>query len=182
MAVLNTILWGNYSGDADIERQQIWPGAGDLTVDHTCIEGWSGDLGGPDSHGLDPLFVFGPAGCDYLSQTAAGQTSDSPCVDTGSGTAAELGLSALTTRTDENPDTGDVDMGYHYPMTGHGLVMGDSDHDGQVTREDYADFPGCFTGEGAADLSRCCGIFDFDADDDVDLRDFAEFQTAFMGP
>ncbi len=62
----------------------------------------------------DPLFVTGPDGDYYLSQAAAGQGSDSPCLDAGSDTAANLGLDTKTTRTDGVTDTGTVDIGYHY--------------------------------------------------------------------
>jgi hypothetical protein len=62
----------------------------------------------------DPLFVTGPKGDAYLSQTAAGQAANSPAVDSGSATAASLGETG-TTRTDGVTDSATVDMGYHYP-------------------------------------------------------------------
>ncbi len=62
----------------------------------------------------DPLFASGPLGMFYLSQTAAGQLSDSPAVDAGSASAASVGLDAFTTRTDNIGDAGTVDLGYHY--------------------------------------------------------------------
>ena len=64
----------------------------------------------------DPLFVTGPHGGFYLSQKAAGQGEDSPCVNTGSESAGDSGLDMLTTRTDGKSDKGIVDMGYHYPV------------------------------------------------------------------
>ncbi len=74
------------------------------------------DAGSNGNISADPLFVISPLGSYYLSQTAAdpSQTSDSPCVNTGSDTAANLGLSDMTTRTDNIADSGIVDMGYHY--------------------------------------------------------------------
>ena len=62
----------------------------------------------------DPLFVAGPLGGFYLSQTTAGQAAGSPAVNAGSGFAFTLGMNTLTTRTDSLKDTGIVDMGYHY--------------------------------------------------------------------
>lgn len=71
----------------------------------------------------DPLFVSGPYGDYYLSQAAAGQSEDSPCVDAGNADAsvtcfdAPSGfycLDTLTTRSDVVTDTGTVDMGFHY--------------------------------------------------------------------
>ena len=60
----------------------------------------------------DPLFVSGPLGPFYLSQFAAGQAEQSPCVDAGD-PASELVDG--TTRTDAAPDVGVIDMGFHYP-------------------------------------------------------------------
>ena len=68
----------------------------------------------------DPLFISLPSeknGNYHLSQQAAWQPTDSPCVDAGSDTAAKLGLKNKTTRIDKRGDTGTVDIGYHYPKT-----------------------------------------------------------------
>jgi hypothetical protein len=62
----------------------------------------------------DPLFVAGPKGFYYLSQTASGQPYNSPCMDTGSDLASKLGMDIYWTRTDGVPDSGIVDMGFHY--------------------------------------------------------------------
>ena len=74
------ILWGNMpnavhvaSGSPVItycDVQESWPGAGNLNV--------------------NPLFVPGPVGSYYSSQTAAGQTQQSLCVDAGSDAAVNL--------------------------------------------------------------------------------------------
>jgi len=61
----------------------------------------------------DPLFATGPDGDYYLSQIAAGQASDSPCVDGGD---PFLALLSGTTRTDEAQDWHVADIGYHYPL------------------------------------------------------------------
>ena len=63
----------------------------------------------------DPLFATGPIGNYYLSQTASGQAANSPCLNTGSDTAANLGMDIYTTRTDGVYDISTVDIGYHYP-------------------------------------------------------------------
>ena len=87
----------------------------------------------------------------------------------------------MTTRSDEETDVGIVDMGYHYPVTGNPLVMGDYDRDGGVDLADFAGFQTCFTDEGPAEVSPCCRIVDFDADEDVDLSDFQQMSGA-IGP
>jgi hypothetical protein len=76
-----------------------------------CTDGVNGDI-----VGFDPLFVNAAADDFHLSQIAAGQGLDSPAVDAGSDTAINLGLDTFTTRTDEVPDSGTVDMGYHYSL------------------------------------------------------------------
>jgi len=55
------------------------------------------------------MFVEGPLGEYYLHP-------DSPCIDAGSRSAEQAGLSDRATQADSTPDTGIVDMGYHYPL------------------------------------------------------------------
>jgi predicted outer membrane repeat protein len=103
--VINCILWdgGNEIWNRDNSAIMVtysnvqygWPGTGNIKA--------------------NPSFVTGPDGDYYLSQIAAGQPVDSPCVDAGSDTAANLGMDIYTTRTDQIGDAGIVDMGYHYP-------------------------------------------------------------------
>ena len=92
-----------------ITYSDVQGGEAAVYVDPGCTLNW-----GAGMIDADPLFVPGPGGNFYLSQTAAGQGSDSPCINAGSGTAVSLGLDDKTTRTDGLPDTGMVDMGYHY--------------------------------------------------------------------
>jgi hypothetical protein len=54
----------------------------------------------------------------YLSQPAAGQAVQSPCVDAGGRNVEQAGREDGTTRTDGVADEGIVDLGYHYPATG----------------------------------------------------------------
>ncbi len=67
---------------------------------------------GPGSFSADPMFVTGPDGNYYLSNTAAGQAGTSPCVDTGNPTLTSSGTGS--TRSDHVSDTGIIDMGCHY--------------------------------------------------------------------
>ncbi|MCD4655841.1 right-handed parallel beta-helix repeat-containing protein [bacterium] len=69
----------------------------------------------------DPLFVSGPNGNYYLSQIAAGQSLQSPCVDAGYIDASECSIGdetmdQRTTRTDTITDVGLIDFGYHYSI------------------------------------------------------------------
>jgi len=116
ITIVNSILWDN---DRDINHESEW--ATPPTVTHSDVEdGWPGT----GNLSIDPQFVPGSGGSQYLSQVTAGQASTSPCVDAGdrlssalcytAGAEAEC-LDDRSTRTDRMPDTGQVDMGYHFP-------------------------------------------------------------------
>lgn len=98
--ITNTIVWGN-------TPLQILDPATGLTVSYSDVEGGYTGTGNMDA---DPAFVSGY----YLSQIAAGQGVNSPCVDTGSDPATVIGLETRTTRVDGVNDGGQVDLGYHY--------------------------------------------------------------------
>jgi hypothetical protein len=106
--VSDCIIRGN---DAE-QVYRYWAGDGP-TVTYSNVEGGYSGTGNIDA---DPCFVSGLYGDYYLSQISAGQMVDSPCVDAGSDTAANLGMDEFTTRTDGWPDEGIIDMGYHYPL------------------------------------------------------------------
>ena len=94
-----------------------------ISVAKGCtIVGWDPNV--RDSNKWDPNFVIyhnintDPCFIDnyYLSQIAAGQAIDSPCVNTGSAdvNSPDINLGGYSTRTDSGADVGIVDMGYHY--------------------------------------------------------------------
>lgn len=190
LTIRDCVVWGNSDDNGMDESAQIHTNAGSTIVTYSCIQGLD-TLAGSGNIGDDPLFVPGPAGCYYLSQTAAGQGVDSPCVDMGSDRAEricfdkdgdEVCMSHLTTRSDEGVDADIVDMGYHYPVTEQALVLGDYDRNKRIDLSDIAAFQQCFTDEGPTDVSPCCRIFDFQPDADVDLDDAASIQQAITGP
>ena len=90
-AATNSLFWGNSD---DI--------SGTPALVHCNVEDGDG-AGMNGTISVDPQF-------DRTLYLAAG----SPCRDTGFGTATALGLSTKTTSVDGSPDTGTVDMGYHY--------------------------------------------------------------------
>jgi len=113
--VANNLAGGGVYATAEARR---WVYAFYNDVWNNANFNWGG--GFPDMTGkggnisANPRFVLGRAGNFYLSQTAAGQSVTSPCVNTGSITAVQANLANATTRTDHVTDTGTVDMGYHY--------------------------------------------------------------------
>lgn len=184
LTVQDSILWNNLDAGGADETAQIHTldEANTAAISGTCIDGLTGLLGGSGNIGEDPQFAPGPSGCYYLSQKSSGQATKSSCVDAGNGLASELGLDTVTTRTDEANDTGIIDMGFHYPITGLPIVMGDFDRDLRLTLRDYAGLQRCFGGQGLSNVSPCCRIFDFEPDFDVDLDDVQAFSSALVGP
>ena len=108
----NCIIWGNII-DQGGSSQQIGGDATGITVIFSDVgpEVWSGSMD------IDPLFATGPLGDFYLSNTAAGQISNSPCINAGDKPSNICGLDSFTTSTDNYPDYGTVDMGYHYEIS-----------------------------------------------------------------
>ncbi|MCG8405064.1 MAG: hypothetical protein MI923_07705 [Phycisphaerales bacterium] len=136
VSVLNCILWNNQDAFGQGEKSQL---SGPFTIKHSCIQGWTGDLGGIGNVGDDPLFVDAD-GMDDLLGTEDDDlrlSSGSPCIDAGdSGAlladAPDLDNDGDTTestpfdlselrRTVDDPETNDtgggdcpiVDMGAH---------------------------------------------------------------------
>jgi len=70
--------------------------------------------------------------------------------------------------------------GGFWAVAGAGVVVGDCDHDGQVTLRDYEEFALCVGGPDGITGPNCL-CTDFDGDGDTDLRDFAALQRALEG-
>jgi hypothetical protein len=139
--IINSIIWGNSEDQifghdcnkttfCNIQDSDCVDLRGNISADPLFIElGYWHTNGTPDNSS-DDFWVMG----DYhLSQIAAGQPADSPCIDAGSDTAANLGMDIYTTRTDKVWDQGIVDMGYHY----HEHIA-DLNDDGAVDMKDLA--------------------------------------------
>ncbi len=141
--LINTILWDNTSETATGETAQAASDFMPPITSFSCISGWTGGWGGQGNFGDDPQFVPGPAGCHYLAQMATGHTVDSPCKDTGNEPAVNLGLISASTRSDEVADSGVVDLGFHYPVTGRPVLFADGNHDGSVDLRAVAVFTSC---------------------------------------
>jgi len=105
VTITNSILWADEAGaDPEIHVEE----GASVTVSYSAVAGgWVG-VGNIDA---DPLFVMGPEGEYYLSQTEAGQVQQSPCVDAGDPASP---LADGTTRTDHVCDAWRLDMGFHY--------------------------------------------------------------------
>ena len=113
--IYNCIIWNNTQDEIYLE------GTGSVSVHYSDIEQNSRAYPGTDNINSDPLFEPIGYGGFYLRQTAAGQSTTSPCVDSGGAEAlgypslnGTIHSSDLTTRTDQTADSGVPDIGFHY--------------------------------------------------------------------
>jgi len=102
--IRDCIIWGN-GGWAwrAFDRDGLYIDLYCCSAIYSCIEQEERREGNIHA---DPLFVTGMFDDYYLDPR-------SPCVDTGSRSARQAGLSLWTTQTDGMPDLGTVDMGCH---------------------------------------------------------------------
>ncbi len=140
----NCILWGNSdSGGAD-ESAQIHGGT--PVVNYSCIDDWTGSLGGVGNIGDDPFFVD-PNGADDIAGTEDDDlrlSAGSPCIDSGSNGAVPADFLDLNSNSDlgevwpfdldGNPrffdDLGTDDVGSGYPPI---VDMGSYEYRGTLT-------------------------------------------------
>ena len=115
--VENSILYHN----GNLDLHSVFTSLIDLTysiVGSGFIDGGEGNLS------VDPEFAVGPRGDVYLSCIRAGQAVESAAIDSGSESSVLLRLNDRTTRTDQQPDNGIVDRGYHYEIKTLDLYRG----------------------------------------------------------
>jgi len=127
-----------YGADLTLNESVIWNGPtsvdflsgggiSSVVTAYSCLPGGGTTYPGTGNIDEDPLFVDGPWGDYYLSQVAAGQTVDSPCVDAGE---FLVGTFWGTTRSDGRADEGTRNIGFQY------LALGDVTGDYKVTAGD----------------------------------------------
>ncbi len=178
-ALRNCILWNNQDSEGTQEAAQI--SGGMPGIDYSCIQGSSPGAGGVGNINDDPRFVPGPSGCAYLMQLGAGDPAESPCANASGDTASDLGLESRTTRTDGQYDAGQVDLGYHYAVTGSVCLLGRYQCEARTDLRELARLGACFTG-GSPIADECCRRFDLNGNGAVDLVDFDEFSSVLVGP
>jgi hypothetical protein len=59
LRIENSILWGNSDASGSGETSQIHTESGTVIVNYTCVQAWTGGMGGTGNIGADPLFVPG---------------------------------------------------------------------------------------------------------------------------
>jgi autotransporter-associated beta strand protein/predicted outer membrane repeat protein len=129
LTATNCIFWGNRDDDGTGEAAQIYQDAGASAVNYSCVQGWTGSLGGAGNTGADPRFVDAD-GADNLAGTADDDLRlqpGSPCIDAGDKTALPPGT---TTDLDGNARIvgANVDMGaYEFVVRASWTTPGDGE-------------------------------------------------------
>lgn len=169
----NSILWGNLDASGGGQAAQV--SAAKPSVNHSIVQGLTGVWGGEGNLALDPQFRD-PNGAD----NAVGTLDDdlrllatSPAIDAGD-PMFNAGSGALDLDGFPRILRGRVDIGAHE----FGMV--DFDMDRAVERSDAAEFPTCLSGP-LLGYPAPCRIFDFDADGNLDLFDFAKTMRYLSG-
>ncbi|MHC4063592.1 MAG: hypothetical protein ACYSUI_03695 [Planctomycetota bacterium] len=93
----NSIFWGNRDGGGTDEYAQITTYGGTMAVNYSCVQGWTGALGGSGNIAGDPLF-WDADGADDVGGTEDDDLHlrfGSPCIDAGDDTAVPADLADL---------------------------------------------------------------------------------------
>jgi len=166
MSVTNCILWGNADGDGSGETAQVYGGPSGIT--YSCIQGWTGALGGEGNIGSDPLFVR-PGQWQDWTEGDYHLLPGSPCIDAALAEAAP----ATDIEGFGRPCGNGVDMGaYESGNCPGGLPefkRGDTNGDGELNLADVIKFLNCqFTGSEVLD---CLDAADVDDSGELTLTD-----------
>ncbi len=141
--LINCVVWGNEDGGGSVESAQISGNA--PLINYSCIQSWTGGLGGTGNIGSDPFFAD-PANDDFhlKSQEGRWKTSDLQWV--------------ADTVTSPCIDAGDADSDWTAELWPHGKRINMGAYGG--------------TAEASMSLDTSGNPADFDEDDDVDFTDF----------
>ncbi len=178
-AAVNCVFWQNQAQQGTGEDAQIFNQNGSWTMlDYSCVQGWTGGLGGTGNTGAAPEFVDDDGADDVIG------TSDddlrlwptSPVINAGDDTAIPEGVA---TDLDGNPRIQgcQVDMGA-FELS---RVWADIDIDGDVDLPDFIHMQVCFGGSEAPQPD-CAAIADLDCHGFVDLSDVGILVGLMTGP
>jgi len=142
LTLTNSILWGNSDEGGTGESAQIHNSISVAVINNSCIQGWTGGLGGIGNIGDDPLFrdADGPDNVVGTVDDDLRLMEGSPCIDNGDNAAIPVGVEtdlAGHPRIIDGDcnDTDIVDMGaYEFNYA----YMGDFDYNCQVDSGDFA--------------------------------------------
>ncbi|MHC5113658.1 MAG: right-handed parallel beta-helix repeat-containing protein, partial [Planctomycetota bacterium] len=163
ITIASTILWGNTDTAGSGESSQIDVTSGAVTINHSCVQGLTGALGGVGNTGVDPM-LFDADGGDNVAGTADDDlrlTVFSPSVDSGD----DASLTGCDTDVRGLPrvQDGDGDLVFVSDHGANEFCLGDLDGSGDVGFGDilaiiaaWGPCPGCpqdLNGNGFVDFA-----------------------------
>ena len=168
--VSNAIFWENSDATGGGEEAQIHAGFRPLIVEYSCVQGWTGALGGVGNIGDDPLFVdaLGPDGIAGTPDDDLRLQPGSPAIDAGFNCALPPDVADLD---------GDGDRDEITPLDLAGEIRLLEDPATPDTGRGIAPLVDMGAYELSGGLPPCPG--DLDADWDVDLADLGILLAAF---
>ncbi|MGD8450504.1 MAG: right-handed parallel beta-helix repeat-containing protein [Phycisphaerae bacterium] len=166
--VTSCILWGNGGETEDYQLN------GDsITIDYSCVQGWTGTYGGTGNFGDDPEFA------GDRESSAYHVAGTSPCIDTGDPSLApdpeDTDIDGDARVSDGNGDGIErVDVGADEYVH----ICGDLDFDGDVDYDDYVIFLSAFGGpvDGQPPQDAMC---DYDDSGAVGMTDYAAWLDCY---
>lgn len=175
--VVNSIFWENVNHQGQhSENTEVALFGGSLVMNYSCVQGWTGLLGGQSNGAFAPEFVdaTGPDGLAGTMDDDLRPTPTSDCIDRGdpawlmeeSGSDFDGRARVLCGRVDIGP----FEFG-----------LGDATCDRFINLEDYAQFPNCLELSWAGLADDECAAFQPRFPGRVDLEAFSAFQNLFGG-
>jgi predicted outer membrane repeat protein len=127
-SIVNSVLWGNV-GELPGEQSQVFASAGTIAIDFSCVQGWTGALGGMANFGANPQFVDanGPDNDLGTADDNVRLQSDSGCVNSGNTSA----LPADSFDIDDDGDTMEaipLDAEFSNRVAGSAIDIGAFEH------------------------------------------------------
>ncbi|HNQ23017.1 MAG TPA: choice-of-anchor Q domain-containing protein [Phycisphaerae bacterium] len=171
------VLWGNTDNSGSGQSSQVYISSGAVVINYSCVQGWTGSLGGTGNTGANPLLIDidGPDNLPGTLDDNLRLSVGSSGIDTGDPTFV--------------PDVEDRDLDGHarelcgrVDMGAYEFGIGDYDCDIDVDLADVAALQNCFTGTAGGPYAAGCEALDFNYDGLVDATDFAEFASLLVGP
>jgi predicted outer membrane repeat protein len=205
--IANSIFWANSDSGPQDQSAQIKVAGGVTLIDYSCVQGWTGSLGGAENYGTNPVFfnANGPDGVPGTADDRLWLKPGSPYIDaadkdrlpadvfdydadglTDEAISCDIRMKrrAIASSCVSFYDTDDT---YAVDTGSYELLQGDTEGDGDVDLVDFGQYllctsVQCFTPPcPPLYIDSHCGCVDFDSDGDVDLVDFGVFQISFTG-
>jgi len=150
--LLNSIFWGNSDASGVDETAQITNFGGTTSVNYSCVQGWTGALGGMGNIGADPFFI------DVDGDDNDVGTSDdnlrlwlgSPCIDA----ADNMSIPPDTTDLDRDMDTTET---IPFDLDGNPRIVADVVDMGAYEYQSTCGNGDCETGENSCNCPGDCG-------------------------